>query len=207
MTTNTSGLTSANLAFSGFLFSILSLVLVEALNFKANAGVRQHILAASVGLLISAVALRRCRIAWPGLVNKKELTCRDGARSPMVDAAGGLLLTTMGAALALLTLTQSVTLFGIGALCISLTPWSRIPFCRNHFFSSCATVLISGACGLLIIRSPADPFILILAAWSMSMVACVAVLCAAFAKVPVARDPRSQHEARVPESSLHGAEY
>lgn len=206
MTTHAANATSANFGFSAFLFSILSLALAEALNVKANAGLRQHVLTASVALLVSAVALRRCRLAWPGLANRKGRALGHDARWNLLDAAACLLLALMGSALARLTSTGSVTLFGIGAICISLTPWSRIAFCRNHFFRSCATVLISGACGLLFAGRPSDPVFLVLATWILSVIACATVLFAAFAKVTVGSDtPRQLEAGTSPELSLQGS--
>lgn len=205
MTTRKAAATSANLAFTGFLFSILAFTLAEALNAKANAGLRQHVVTASIGVLVSAVALRRCRLTWPGLANPKAQVPGHAAAWNRTDAAAGLLLIVIGSALALLTRTGSLTLFGLGAVCISMTPWSRIPLCRHHFFASCATVLISGACGLVFAVRPTDSLYLVLVTWALSVISCAAVLFAAFAKVTGEGDTQLRREASAtPELSVQG---
>ena len=183
--------TAANFAFSAFLLSMFGWALLETQLFNVAAGFKTHLLVNACGLAVSAVALRRCRLWWSLFTETDALTDPSVPnRYRMRDITSCIALVTAGCALTLCAKTGSLTLFAICAGAFSLTPWSRVVFCRRHFVTSCM-MLGAGAVSVFIVtKTPAAPLSFFLCAWFLWMYALIALLTTLTSERPASSQPR-----------------
>lgn len=166
---NKSKRTEANFAFSAFVLAIFGWALVETQLITSAAGAQAHLLASALGMAISATALRRCLRWWsvlPSAVVRRPV--RKG------DHIGNVIscfsLVAAGGVFALLEKAGSITLFLGYAGVFSFAPWTRISFCRRHFFISCA-MLSAGAASIAVARGTAGPILNLFYAWVLWSIA------------------------------------
>ena len=166
----TSKRTEANFAFSAFVLAVFGWALVEIQLITSTAAIQAHLLASALGLAISEIALRRCRRWWavpPG----DAAACRPRRnRAHIVNVAACFALAAAGCLFALFEKAGSILLFVGYAGAFSFIPWSRISFCRRHFFISCA-MLAAGAASIAITRGTAEPILNLFYAWVLWSIA------------------------------------
>lgn len=163
---------TANLAFSAFLFSIFGWALFETQLFNLAAGVRVHLLTSACGCVISATAFRRCRLSWLLFVDADAVVGRLATnRYHIGDVGSCVALVAAGCVLALSAKPGSIALFSICAGAFSLAPWSRIVFCRRHFFISCAMLGAGAVLVCLIVKGDRDPLRYLFCAWVLWVIA------------------------------------
>jgi hypothetical protein len=189
--------TEANFAFSAFILAIFGWALVETQLFSATTGVKAHLLASAFGLVISAIALRRCRRSWALLPDAPV-----GNRDHIGNVASCAALAAAGCLFALAGKAGSITLFVIYVGVFSFVPWSRIAFCRRYFFVSCAMLGV-GAASILIARGTAGPIINLFYAWVLWSIALSELLITSKRDRPATSRPE-QSSTVEPQSSKAG---
>lgn len=164
-----------NLAFSTFLFSTWGWALLEMQLVKVVAPLAIHLLASTLGVLLSALTFRRCRLWWPTFNNARTAAkpSRDLYRPR--DLGSCLLLMTIGGVVAAAMNYGSITLFILCAGAVSLVPWAKLAFCRQRFFVSWA-MLTAGATVTMLAGSHSAPLLYPLSAWALWLIAVMELL-------------------------------
>jgi hypothetical protein len=167
----------ANFAFSAFLLSTAGWALLEAQLIKGNARSQAHLLACACGLLLSAVAFRRCRLWWPTVAVPRAAGDASGAwfgRREMVFCF--VLVATVGVLSAVFRM-GSIALLILCVGGIGVVPWAKISFCRRHFFLSWAILGVGTSASVLLSATGSHiPFPYLLSAWAMWIVASALML-------------------------------
>lgn len=168
---------TANGAFSALVFAVLGWAVLETQLFGALAGLKAHLLASAMGLSIAAIALWRCRRMWP-LFADSNLGIHGGARTRFdrTDAAGAAALLAAGGGLGFSASAGSVVLIVFCVVAFGSAPWSKIGFCRRHFYGA-SMVLGAGAAPVLMAKQGAQhPLFYLLCAWMLWSAALLALL-------------------------------
>lgn len=167
---------TSNLAFSAFFFSILGWFLFETLLFQRGAGLRPHLMVTLIGGIISTIALRRCRVWWPGFGNSGSGMRVSMNEYGIKDLFSSLVLAGIGALVGLSAKSGSCFLFVLCVAGLNPLPWSRISFCQRHFFIS-NVVLTLGVGGVLMSGEDSlEPFLYMFDAWALWAIAISTVL-------------------------------
>ena len=140
---------TANLTFSVFCCSILGWGVFEILLFQRGRGIRSHLTVILIGVMITSLALHRCRTWWPGFGNSNPGTQAASRGYSAGDILPCLALAVIGWLWGLSIKSGSCTLFMFCMAGLIFFPWSRISFCLRHFFVSSA-VLVLGAGAALV---------------------------------------------------------
>jgi hypothetical protein len=166
-----------NCAFSGFFFSIFGWVLLHTWGFQRGAGTVLHAFTALIGFGLAAISFRRYRLYWAPFSNQpRPDQRRSTAAFNISDVGWGLLLLAIGNVIAQLILAGWVTPLALFSFGLTFVPWSKVPFCRSHFFSSCMLIGVGAACTLFVASNPAHPLFFPIASWVFWGSACVALL-------------------------------
>jgi hypothetical protein len=140
-----------NSAFSSFFFSIFAWVLLHAWGVQLGAGLAPHAFAAFLGIGPAAVSLRRYRLYWATISIPPRPAERPAKVGFNISNAGwGLLLLAIGSIVGRLILAGWVLPLAIVSIGLTFVPWSKIPLCRRHFFTSCALIGGGVACTLVV---------------------------------------------------------
>jgi hypothetical protein len=178
---------AANFSFSAFLFSVFGWALLEARLFEVGAGVQLHLASTALGLSVAALALRRRRRWWPAFAQVgAEVQSPAPERHRISDVASCAALLAAGCVLALSGKAGSVGLFAVCAGAFSFAPWSRIGFCRNHFFVSCAMLGAGAGAVLALTRAPQDSLFYLFWAWVLWAIALSELLASTTWTLPAA---------------------
>lgn len=167
-----------NGAFSAFIFSVLGWALFLAWSINAKAGYGVQVLPALIGIILATVAIRRCLRHWPGSVVEASTPGQQRSFLPIsfANALSLVLMVLIGYAIARLVFLGSAFLMVVFAFGASLVPWSRIPLCRNRFFSAGSIIFAATALPLFLTHARIDPFHFLFAAWALASVACMALV-------------------------------
>lgn len=151
----------ANFGFSAFVFALFGWINLEAFLLETRAGISAHLLTAVFGTSLSLLAYRRCR-AWR---TPPAPSWQDSAmlRRSTAGIGSGAALIAAGCALAYSMRSGFATTTVICAAILCFFPWSRIGFCRKHFFVS-HTLLLAGWLPVLLSATTHPPVIMLMAA-------------------------------------------
>jgi hypothetical protein len=160
-------------SFIAFVFSLAGWALLALWFLRMGAGFLAHGTAASVGLWLSFLSIRRPGIG-PGDRSQRERSATQEHRTFRgADAGWALLLLAVGAVLGVLVLRGGTIALGAAGIGLSFAPWSRVHFCRNHFGAACTMVWI----GMASIMAPGyrsiTPMFLPIACWVLWACACL----------------------------------
>lgn len=160
-----------NFAFSAFLFSTFGWILLETELAKNGAHLRAHLLASFLGLSLSALGFRRCKLWWPSFADTRT------AAKPGQDRFGHAVwiscaaLLAIGAALGSALKMGSIFVFFLCAGGLNLLPWTKINFGRLHYCVSWALLAAGAASVLLTSTGSRMPFLYLLSAWGLWTIA------------------------------------
>lgn len=167
----------ANFAFSAFLLSTAGWGLLEAQLSKGNGRIQGHLLACVFGLLLCAVAFRRCRLWWPTVAVPRAAADASGARFGRRDIVFCFALLAVGGVLSAVLRMGSIALLILCVGGIGVVPWAKISFCRRHFFLSWAILGVGTVASVLLSATGSHiPFPYLLSAWAMWIVATTLML-------------------------------
>lgn len=167
---------TANLALNGFLFPIIACGMLEAQLFKVNAGIRPHLIVTIVGGIICVIALRRCRVWWPGLVGDRPgtpLSLNTYSARQLFSCA---MLAGAGVVLGLISKSGSSFLFALLIMGLMFAPWSRIELCRAHFFAASASMAAGAILSHVLIKGDSSYLIIFFDAWALLISGIAALL-------------------------------
>lgn len=159
---------AANTIFPSLIFGALGLILAQVGVAQMGGSWPSHVILGIPGVALSGLALYRARLHWSAGAAGMPGQAR-GRRLPfdIRDLAWYLLL--FGTGIVVAGASGSVVLLGIVASLMYLTPWTRIPICRNRFVTSSIVTLAGAIACLAFYGKSVSPLHYLLAAW-MSMV-------------------------------------
>jgi hypothetical protein len=139
---------ATNGLFGAFVLALCGSGLLHAWVVQAGAARSLHLPIAVPGLAICAIVLNRYARHWPARPVPLYREKRRGL-APATAAAGELLFVA-GGGIALALSVDSALLLAPVALVLAVLPWTRLPFCRDHFFVAAAAVFTAAALGLAV---------------------------------------------------------
>jgi len=149
---------ATNGLFGAFVLALFGSGLLHAWVVQAGAARSLHALIAVPGLVICAIVLYRYALHWPApLAPLVPLYRGKRRRLPPGAAAAGELLFVAGGGIALALSVDSALLLALVALALGVLPWTRLPFCRDHFFVASAAVFAAAVLGLVAAGDPIRP--------------------------------------------------
>lgn len=175
---STNGTKSLNFAtnslFPAFSLGLIGWGVLHIWGVGIKTGIHFHILAALPGFSLSSLVLYRCRQHWP--VNQAVVAGQKGLSFPYHSIASCLLLAAIGLCIALIT--SRGPFFFLMLMCSGMIsiPWTRLAFCRAHFFFSSALVVGGALLGLMALGRSTHPFDYPIVAWLLLAVACALVV-------------------------------
>jgi hypothetical protein len=148
-------------------WAILALWLLQI-----GAGVGGHGLAALAGLWLSYLCIRRPRIGQPALAatGGSRTTQHRGLRP--VDAGWALLLLVVGGVVGILAMRGGTVALIVVTMGLGFAPWSRVAFCRDHFYVASAALLVGTLSAMALGYRSTAPMFLPVACWALWACAC-----------------------------------
>lgn len=166
-----------NFAFSAFLLSTVGWFLVEAQLIKGGARLPAHLVTCFVGLLISAVALRRCRLWWTALAGSRANGAAGQHRFGRCDLAFCFALLAIAGVPGAVLKMGSISLLILCVGGMGVVPWAKIRFCLRHFVVSWAILAVGTSASILLSATGSHlPFPYLVSGWAMWFVATTLLL-------------------------------
>jgi hypothetical protein len=166
-----------NFAFSAFLFSTVGWILVEAQLIKGVARLPSHLMTCFVGLLISAVALRRCMLWWPVMAGSRAADEAGNNRFGPRDLVFCFALLAIAGAPGVFLRMGSISLLILCVGGIGVVPWAKISFCLRHFVVSWLILAVGTSASVVLSASGSTvPLPYLVSGWAMWIVATTLML-------------------------------
>lgn len=165
---------STNSLFPAFSLGLIGWGVLHIWGLGIKTGIHFHVLAALPGFCLSSLVLYRYRQHWP--VNPGVAGGRKRLSLDYHSIASCLLLAAAGFSIGFITSGGSFFLLVLMCIGMISIPWTRLAFCRSHFFFSSALVAGGALLGLVVLGRSAHPFHYPMAAWLLLAVACALVV-------------------------------
>jgi hypothetical protein len=157
---------ATNSLFTAFLLSVSGWALFHAWAGGVGAGPFIHVLIAIPSMTICGLLFYRYSLHWParpaGSNGDKE---GRGLSLTSSSIAWCFLLPAIGIAVARIVDYGSLFVLAIVVAGMIFIPWTKISFCRNHFFVSVALIVVGGAICLALSEKPLHSIYRPLCAW------------------------------------------
>jgi hypothetical protein len=150
--------------FAIFVTALVGWTLLESLIIQHQFGIVVHVLAFVPAVSLATLALYRYRLHWPATTSLDQPDL-------MRQAAAAVLLFLVGTGVPVLVSAGLSVLIPPVAIAAAFVPWRKLTICRDRFFLSTAAIVSGTAIGLLMFKLPASPFMPLLAAWGLWLIA------------------------------------